>query len=196
MTYLIAYLALGILTVAGIAADARIRNRRSKSDWNQISDLARRAYQPWPEAILERLVVPVIAGVVIIAAWPLAIAFAIYFYRRKNAEEATATSFEPDHFTVKPSDLIERLTIEKVENTEIVHDPLLAVPPVPFGHLNRAWLDFKRQIEPGDEIWSFQARWGNYSSPMAVRRGYASVRQGAVVSVLVAKTSKCHDPEG
>ncbi len=108
MTYLIVYLTLGVLTLAGIAIDARIRNRRSKSDFSQISDLVRRAHQPWPEAILERLVIPAIAGVVIIAAWPLAIAFAIYFYRRKSAEAATATSLEPDHFTVRPSDLIER----------------------------------------------------------------------------------------
>ena len=191
MTYLIVYLTLGVLTLVGIAIDARMRNRRSKSDWGQISDLVRRAHQPWPEAILERLVIPAIAGVVIIAAWPLAIAFAIYFYRRKNDDEVAATSLEPDHFTVKPSDLIERLTIEKVEETEIVQDPLQAVPPVPFGHLNRAWVNFKRQIQPDDEIWSFQARWGNYRSPMAVRSGYASLRQGAVVTVFVAKLSPC-----
>lgn len=191
MTYLIVYLTLGVLALARIAVDARIRNRRSRSDWSQISDLARRAYQPWPEAILERLVIPVIAGAAIVAAWPLAIAFAIYFYRRKNAEEATTTSLKPDHFTVKPSDLIERLTIEKVEETEIVHDPLQAVPPVPFGHLNRAWLDFKRQIQAEHEIWSFQARWGNFHHPMAVQRGYASLRQGAVVTVFVAKASPC-----
>lgn len=191
MTYLIVYLTLGVLTLAGIAIDARIRNRRSKSDFSQISDLVRRAHQPWPEAILERLVVPVIAGVAIVAVWPIAIAFAIYFYRRKNNEEAAVTSLEPDHFTVKTSDLMERMTIQEVEKTEIVSDPLQAVPPVPFGHLNRAWLDFKRQIQADDEIWSFQARWGNYRSPTAVRSGYASLRQGAVVTVFVAKSSPC-----
>ena len=196
MIYLFAYLILGVFALVGMLVDSHLRSSRTSSNLSNISKIVRRAYQPWQEAILERLIVPLIAGVVIIFAWPIVIAFAIYFYRRRKEEEAMATSFEPDHFTVKPSDLIERLIIEKVESSEIVYDPLLAVPPLPFGHLNHAWLDFKRQIQSEDEIWSFEASWGNYSSPMAVRSGYAALRHGAVVAIFIAKTSKCQDPAG
>ena len=189
MNYFIAYLALGVLTLAAIALDSRIRNSRRASDWSQISDLVLRSHQPWPEAILERLVLPVIAGAAIIAAWPIAIAFASYFYQRKKSAEASSNPHESEDFTVEPSDLIARLTIAQIEETELVYDPLQAVPRLPFGHMNCAWIDFKRQIKAADEIWSFRARWGNYRHPTAVRFGYASKRQGTVVTFFVAKVS-------
>ena len=194
MNYLIAYLAVGVLALMGIGIDAHMRRRASSSDWSQVSDLVRRANQQWPEVVLERLIVPAIAGVAIIIAWPLAVAFAMHFYRRTNKDEARAISLEPAEFTVKPSDLIERLTIETIEVMQIVHDPLLAAPQIPFGHLNRAWLDFRSQIQPADEVWSFRVRWGNFQRPKAVRQGYAALRNGVISTVCITKISPCYDP--
>jgi hypothetical protein len=191
MIYLFVYLAVGALTLMGMLIDARLRRSRTTTDWRKISALARRARQPWQEAILERLIVPLVAGAVVIIAWPIAIAFAVHFYHQRGKDVDITAAFEPDQLRVKLSDLVARLSIQEIERMETVSDPLLAVPSLPFGHLNRAWLDFAHKIQSEDDIWSFQAHCGSYPSPMAARRGYASLRQGAVVAIFVSKLTTC-----
>ena len=78
-------------------------------------------------------------------------------------------------FTVQSEHLLERLSVGEVEAREMVFDPLHAVPPLPFGHLNRAWQAFLAQRTGNEEIWSFSALWkaGWFSQR---RSGYALVR--------------------
>ena len=55
---------------------------------------------------------------------------------------------------------------------------------VPFGQLNDQWVKLKASMFPGDEIWGFSSPpdfWAN----LAGRCGYALVRNGEVVGVIV-----------
>jgi hypothetical protein len=184
MTWVLAYLAVGGLALIGILVDAWIR----RDPWSFMG----RRYNSLPEAVLERVVVPAIAGAAIIVAWPFAIAVAVHFYRRKAKDLTLNSSLDPDTFTVQRDELVDRFTLNAIEAAEIVYDPLQGVPPVPFGHLNRAWLVFKNQLQEEDEIWSFRAERFDIRLDADARQGYASVRKGVVVAVFVARLFK-HD---
>ena len=62
-------------------------------------------------------------------------------------------------FAVTEGDLLEKLSIPEIEARERIVDPMGAVPNLPFGHLNAAWLKFKTAMEPHDSLSSFSARW-------------------------------------
>ena len=57
----------------------------------------------------------------------------------------------------------------------MVVDPLGAVPPLPFGHLNTAWNKFLENKQPADSIWNFSAKW--------TQRDHVELRQGYVVVI-------------
>ena len=68
------------------------------------------------------------------------------------------------------------MTVEEIEIAEAVSDPLGAVPPLPFGHLNAAWSRFKSGLVQGDTIWRFAAQWdGEWGTP-EIREGYVIAR--------------------
>ena len=104
--------------------------------------------------VLERVVIPAIVVPFVILVWPLAV-----FWKAKDIVEARRPRVEqvPAEFTVTPSDLLTRTTVAAVEAFETVHDPLYAVPDLPFGHLHGAWENFIEGFEANDELWSFTA---------------------------------------
>ena len=136
--------------------------------------------------MIDRFVVPVVAGIFIVVAWPLAICFVLYSYIRKPEPAQDATSHKPDGFKIETRHLLENVRIEEIKIREIMKDPLNAVPHVPFGHLHPVWTDFYNQIKANDEIWSFQADWGPYGTPTERRLGYVIVRDGIIGAAMVS----------
>ncbi|WP_448213529.1 hypothetical protein [Colwellia sp. MEBiC06753] len=95
---------------------------------------------------------------------------------------------EPEPFSVKKADLIEQLTIEQIEQDEMVFDPLGAVPNVPFGFLNGAWIDFISKKDKDSTIWSFRAV-DKTSISSEIKKGFALVSaQGEILHVLKCET--------
>jgi len=74
---------------------------------------------------------------------------------------------------VLPQHLLERLSVQQTELREQVDDPLHAVPPLPFGHLNAPWRPLMQQQAEGDEFWSFRAPWSLPWGAREQRCGYA-----------------------
>jgi hypothetical protein len=77
-----------------------------------------------------------------------------------------------------------RITIEECEIKHSVKIEELGPSPIPFGYINQRWLEFKSQIQDGDELWEF-------SSPLATwkhlcgRAGICIVRNGEIIDSLV-----------
>ena len=92
--------------------------------------------------------------------------------------------------TVELSDLIERISIQAIESRETVHDPLRAVPAVPFGHMGASWIAFRSKLLPEDEIWSFEARRSDDWGFQEQTRGYAAVRNGLIVAHFINRRKK------
>ena len=95
----------------------------------------------------------------------------------------------PRAFAVQRADLRERLSLADAEARERVHDPLQAVPNLPFGHLNTAWkalcrdwrdgvADAVGDADTGDELWSFSTLWEDDRGWREQRGGYVIVRCG------------------
>lgn len=109
--------------------------------------------------------------------WPLLLVMKI---KEDLKEKRIAEEEEKSKFHIELKDLIQILDRKEIENNEIVHDPLEAVPPLPFGHLNKAWLAYCEQIEPKDDLWSFSATWTNHWGSKEQIEGYVAVRKGAI----------------
>ena len=63
-------------------------------------------------------------------------------------------------FRCRKKDCIRKVTAEEAEQGAAIIDPLGKVPPVPFGHLNPAWLRLQQALNAqGDQaaLWYFEA---------------------------------------
>ena len=76
--------------------------------------------------------------------------------------------------------LKKRLTIEQAEAEHMVTDARLGPDPVPFGFVNKKWIDLISKMQPGDELWEFSYDNG----PLWAGGGIAVVRGGEVVAQM------------
>ena len=172
MNYLYAYLAVGI----AMLAFALIQNYLQERDSTAIDySLNERKGQTPLRKFLEHVVVPGIAGLLFVIAWPIAAVFltkmTIKEHRSKKARKAA-------EFSISKDDLLEMLSVDEIEQHEAVSDPLEAVPALPFGHLNASWVEFRDEAASQGEIWSFKTIWSpEFEGPVQVF-GYVCVQNG------------------
>jgi hypothetical protein len=119
---------------------------------------------------IQKYVVPVLGILILLIGWP------IFFYRKIKELLTVRENLEEKKFIVSKQSLIKKLSIADIEKLEIVKDPLNAVPKIPFGHLNSAWLSFKQQISPDDTVWSFNSDWTNSFGSKQQLTGYVIVK--------------------
>jgi hypothetical protein len=93
-------------------------------------------------------------------------------------DKRSGGGYEEKVFKVLKADLLSQKSIEQIELAEIVLDPLSAVPSIPFGHLNKSWVDLTSQLLPGDVLWSFKTTWDGNWGRKEIRSGYTIVREG------------------
>lgn len=129
-----------------------------------------RSPQSWREQFTEKVLVPLMAGIVVLLGWPVVLWAA---WREKRLQKKQELRQQEAIFRVRQADLLQQTTPEDVERTERVQDALGAVPVLPFGHLHRVWQKFLDARPEQAQLWSFEAlhvgEWG-----------YAYRRQGYV----------------
>jgi hypothetical protein len=113
------------------------------------------------------------------ALWPLFVPFILYekwsSWRNDKQRRSEERVFAPT-----PTDLLTRLSVEEIEATEIILDPLGAAPQLPFGHLNEAWRRFRANLPLGAELWSYAVVWENRWRAREQREGYVAVVSGEI----------------
>lgn len=166
------YLAIGVLVLVVMLIHSR-RTGSSSANSQLLASL--RGPQSWREKFLETYVVPVLAGGLFIACWPVGL-WMVWREKRKDALEAKRK--EEARFRVRRGDLRERVSIEQVEASALIHDPLGAVPALPFGHLNPVWQNFLKGRPADAELWSFDCDWTNEWSVRYHRQGHVWVVNG------------------
>jgi hypothetical protein len=123
--------------------------------------------------------IPTLIILLVITVWPILIYVVghmiFWGIRHKNNPSTDATQ----EFFVKRQHLQECLTLEEIEKREMVMDPLKAVPALPFGHLNAAWIRFLSKLRNSSELWSFSARWESAWGRNELRAGYVEVHNGS-----------------
>jgi hypothetical protein len=178
-----AYLALGVLVAAGLWLAGRVHRRGQTSLHAAVARMNPARASAWYR-FREDVLLPLIFLALVSLVWPLALH--AQFSKPWWMRDSPSSDPEPEpEFAVLPQHLLERLSVQKIELREQVDDPLHAVPPLPFGHLNAPWRQLLEQQAEGDEFWSFQAPWSLPWGAREQRRGYALVRAGVVVAWML-----------
>lgn len=124
------------------------------------------------EVFLEKVLVPVLASVAAVLGWPLALWFA---WQSRQEGRRRIKRQEDAVFAIRQADLLSHTQVAEVESMARVHDPLSAVPDLPFGHLNAAWQAFVDQRPPNAELWTFACDWTSEWGTTFARQGYVWV---------------------
>ena len=190
MIYLYWYLSIGVLVLAAVyGAHHLSKKKESDSLWELLEavnpDRKKLSYR-----ILNNFVVPILAAMLVVVAWPVAVYMMVKELFQKEegyvsqeelklaVEKEGYVSQEERKFAVEHEHLLERLTVLEIERREAVTDPLKAAPELPFGHLNAAWQAFLKGRAEGTELWSFSARWQTTWGHKELRCGYVVVQDG------------------
>lgn len=173
MIYLYWYLGIGAVVVILMVAFHKLTKKKNDNSLSDIlADLRPERKSLWSR-LLNDVLGPALVGTLIVPFWPV-----LVFFRVKElvfGEPARGPIDEPE-FAVTRDDLQTQLSIQEIEQREMVFDPLRAAPNVPFGHLNAAWKKFCEDLGPHDSLWSFAAHWTSPWGGKDFRQGYAIVR--------------------
>jgi hypothetical protein len=173
MIYLYGYLGIGAVFLAVIFISHQLTESRDVANIADLIQAADSRAGRWWWKPLNNVVVPVLAALMVLTVWPIA----IYW---KARDMIAARRPKPDdsrkEFAVTKDHLQKRFTVAEIEVAEIVVDPLGAAPRIPFGHLNPAWETFKQSILADDQLWSFSASWKTEWGQSEVRDGYVVIR--------------------
>lgn len=77
-----------------------------------------------------------------------------------------------------------KITVEECEREHLVEDERLGPAPVPFGFQYQKWLNVKRQIKKGDELWEFSSPPETWAD-LCGRAGICIVRDGDIIDSIV-----------
>ncbi len=185
MIYLYWWIAIGLVTLIVVLGSHLLTKKKESDSLRELLDAANPDRTKLSYRLLNNLVAPALGSVFIVIAWPVAIYLkAKELFPGRNSESGDTER----EFAVEEKHLIERLSVEEIEQREIVEDPLKAVPALPFGHLHDAWVRFVNDVPEGAEVWSFSAKWSTKWGSKELREGYAAIHQGVPgIFILAAR---------
>jgi hypothetical protein len=169
MTYVYAYIALGLVTylASAWASERTVYGLASERQ------------------IYEDYFWPLFRFALTVAFWPFAAVglACVYAENRYGFLEGLVA------FKVRRKHLRKAMSVADIEAKEIVMDPLGAVATVPFGYLNPVWVKFREGLEDEDRLVRFEALWTNHQRRQQRERrtGYALVRWGRVRRFFVGE---------
>ena len=201
--YVAIYFGLG-LVVSLIVVAAHLANKRKESKFAR--DIMK-ALNPKREAflyrVLEDVIVPTLAFFLVWLVWPVVfiLKFNDIFKKRsqavvaeseldltpnRNSNSNSNSNSNPDSddpeelaFALNDFELTRQVTIEEVERTNLIQDPMEAVPNIPFGHCNARWAVFKDSLQDNETLWEFESTRSELKGVQAMW-GYAVKRDGRV----------------
>lgn len=154
---------------------------RKRSETNEeLENLIARINNPhpvWHERLRDKVLGPMLAILAMYLLWPLYIGL---WLRNKWVETRPEQEPEPrppkPKFAVSAADLGMAFSRTEIEAQNRIDDPMGAVPPLPFGHLNPVWVRFVDKLEGDETLYSFDAPWRHWGNEQ--RRGYVAVKNG------------------
>ena len=197
--YVAIYFGLG-LVVSLIVVAAHLANKRKESKFSR--DIMK-ALNPRREAflyrVLEDVIVPTLAFFLVWLVWPVVFVLKFKDIFKKKSQEVVAESdselilnrnrnsnpnsnpedLEEIAFALNDFELTRQVSIEEVERTNLIQDPMEAVPNIPFGHCNARWVVFKDSLQDNETLWEFESTRSELKGVQAMW-GYAVKRDGRV----------------
>ena len=176
MTYLIVYLVVGFIVLSVLLILHHLSKKDDAQPFGEAFDTIDHEHNTFKYRMLDKVVVPMLTAVLVLAVWPVPIFMQIIELLTKKPVDATE---DKGGFAVRRENLQAPLSISEIEAKESVSDPLDAAPPLPFGHLHSAWKAFLDEMKPEDTLWSFSAYWAMWERKQ-LREGYIIVRGDTV----------------
>ncbi len=164
MTYFFIYLVIGFTYTFGVMVHHNF-TKKENDEIPELNDNSR-------FKVIKELFFSCMALTVGTLIWPIMLYFHI--------DRIINPPYKREEFSVKQSDLLDKFFVGEIENKEVINDPLNSVPPLPFGHLNSEWEEFKGKCLSTKEIWSFKAEYKDYSNTV-IKVGYAAINEENVV---------------
>ena len=175
MIYVYWYLGIGVAVLAVVYGAHRLTKEKESESLRDLLEAVNPDRKKLSCRILNNVVGPVLAAILVVAVWPVA----VYMKVREMLKKKDGADVEEEReFAVERRHLLERLQVQEVEKREVVTDPLKAAPELPFGHLNAAWKEFLNGQADGSELWSFSAHWKTTWGRKELRSGYVMVQDG------------------
>lgn len=130
----------------------------------------------------------ILGFVCVVVGWP---GFLIWYFKDKR-DEVNRQEWQalPD-FECAPQYLVKQVNPIDAEIASYVIDPLGKVPSLPFGHLNKGWVNFLADMtDDADEMWSFYIPQGSKTGKYQFEcssdiRGYARVSKGKILGEFI-----------
>jgi hypothetical protein len=188
VNWLIAYLAIGLVVLFAIVLADQLSKETRRSLRSELMDAidGSRKHWSWKLAVnLSAAMVLALSVLFVIFGWPIA-----FFWKGRDMW-TQHTKNKREVFVVARKDLVRQWTVQEIELSSRVIDPLGAVPDLPFGHLNAAWLQFKQVLQPQDAIWSFSSNWSAACERKTIREGYVVTRGKRIGRYVV---TSWHEP--
>lgn len=165
--YLAWYFGLGIIALVLL-----FRLTKAESDAGNLG-----ISYPNEKSWWKKTLIPVVSYSLLLLLWP-----ALIVWKVKEAifPHKANTVPEPKEFAVEHEHLLQQVTVEEIERAAMISDPLCAVPNLPFGHLNSAWLRFKENLDAEDALWTFAAHHTDNWGSKEYKEGYVIVRADSI----------------
>ena len=207
--YAAIYFGLGlVVSLIVVAAHLANKRKESKFSRDIMKALNPRR-EAFLYRVLEDVIVPTLAFFLVWLVWPVVfvLKFKDIFKKRSQAVEADSDSDLISHrnrnrnrnsnsnsnsnpspnpedleelaFALNDFELTRQVSIEEVERTNLIQDPMEAVPNIPFGHCNARWVVFKDSLQDNETLWEFESTRSELKGVQAMW-GYAVKRDGRV----------------
>jgi hypothetical protein len=178
------YLALGIATLLFILRDKVLYPSKIRSFFRDQLTKAKNNFSK--QDFVDDVLIPLLTGTFVLVFWPIAVIMCVYWLITGQITLSSQIDADEEKpFSVSKQHLIQKLSLEEIEGSEIINDPLGGVPNVPFGHLNKQWCQFKENHSADTELWSFNQKWKPRWGAEDIRSGYAALQNGQVLGFFV-----------
>lgn len=180
------YFGVGLVVcLAVVISHVWMKRRQASSLTDALKSLNPSRQRFWYR-VVEDVVVPGLAFILVWLVWPVAIGIKFFeLYQKKEATSNSERLAKARVFVLKEEALVREVTVDEIEQANMVRDPLGAAPNLPFGHLHAVWIEFRDGLGVGETLHLFES-----VGPNAFRKqmiwGYAVCQEGRVERFMTA----------
>jgi glycerol-3-phosphate acyltransferase PlsY len=180
------YFGVGLVVcLAVVISHVWMKRRQASSLTDALKSLNPSRQRFWYR-VVEDMVVPGLAFILVWLVWPVAIGFKFFeMYQKKEAAANSERLAKAKVFVLKEEALVREMTVAEIEQANMVIDPLGAAPNLPFGHLHAVWVEFRDGLGVGETVYLFESVGPNVFRKQLIW-GYAVCKAGRVERFMTA----------
>jgi hypothetical protein len=186
LLYLQIYFGVGLVVCSAVViSHVWMKHRQASALTDALKSLNPSRQRFWYR-VLEDVVVPGLAFILVWLVWPAAIGFKFFeMYQKKDAAANSERLAKAKVFVLKEEALVREMTVAEIEQANMVIDPLGAAPNLPFGHLHAVWVELREGLGVGETVYLFESVGPNVFRKQLIW-GYAVCKAGRVERFMTA----------